>query len=114
MTKLFALDLSEVHSRLALPPLLTAEKMEVMAGCEPLTLSGVALKLAEAIKKMPNKPWGPGTATELDAALGNWHENTQAKNRANSLGRYMPRVAKHLGNIDIGSDGKVSRYSIRA
>ncbi len=114
LTKLFALDLSEVHSRLALPPLLTAEKMEVMAGCEPLTLSGVALKLAEAIKKMPNKPWGPGTATELDAALGNWHENTQAKNRANSLGRYMPRVAKHLGNIDIGSDGKVSRYTIKA
>ena len=52
LQKLFALDLSDVHSRLALPPLLTSEKAEMVEKCAPFALEGLALKLAEAIKNM--------------------------------------------------------------
>jgi hypothetical protein len=115
LQKLFALEMFDVHSRLALPPLLTTEKVEAVAKCTPSALEGLALKLAEAIKKM-KKPYGPGTATDLNAVLGNWH-NTMKKPRscANSLGRYMPRVKSHLApeiTIEIGSDGKLSTYRI--
>jgi hypothetical protein len=74
------------------------------------------MKLAEAVKAM-KKPFGPKTATELDAALGNWHDARTPKSRVNSLGRYMPRVKRHLASqvsIEIGHNGKVSTYLIEA
>lgn len=115
LRQLFDLDLSDVHSRLALPPLLTTEKAEMVEQCAPLALEGLALKLAEAIKKM-NKPFGPCTATELNAVLGDWHgTKKKPKSCVNSLGRYMPRVKRHLApeiTIEIGNNGKVSTYHI--
>jgi hypothetical protein len=112
--KLLALDLSEVHSRLAIPALLTIEKIEAMSACEVQPLEGVALKLFEAIDKMP-KPWGPGTATKLSGDLGNWDgTEKEPARKANSLGRYMPRIAQRHGKIEITTDGKVRYYYIRA
>jgi hypothetical protein len=114
LRKLFALDLREVHSRLAIPALLTTEKIEAMSQCEAQPLEGVALKAFEAIDKM-TKPWGPGTATDLSNHLGDWDgTNKPPERRANSLGRYMPRIAQRHGKIDITTDGKVRLYYIRA
>lgn len=115
LRQLFDLDLSDIHSRLALPPLLTTEKVEVMEKCAPLILSGLALNLAEAIKAM-KRPCGPMTATELHTRLGDWHHTEKTdKSCINSLGRYMPRVKRHLESdipIEIGTNGKVSTYYI--
>jgi hypothetical protein len=115
LRQLFNLNLSDVHSRLALPPLLTSEKVQAMEKCSPLTLDGLALKAAEAIK-IVKKPCGPATATELNKLLGNWHgTNKEEKSCVNSLGRYMPRVKNYLApNIEIviGTNGKVSTYKI--
>jgi hypothetical protein len=114
LQRLFALDLREVHSRLAIPALLTTEKSEAMSACEAQPLEGIALKAFEAINNM-SKPWGPGTATALSDHLGNWDGSTkQPTQRANSLGRYMPRIAQRHGKIDITTDGKVRLYYIRA
>jgi hypothetical protein len=116
LRQLFDLDLSDVHSRLALPPLLTAEKADAMETCAPLALTGLALCLAEAIEAM-KKPYGPATATELHARLPNWHKSDK-KDRSciNSLGRYMPRVKHHLARkgieVEIGTNGRVSTYTV--
>ncbi len=104
--KLFALDLSEIHSRLALPSLVTVEKAVAMARAEQHGLSGTAEKLAAAITLM-ERPW-TGTAVELCKALGNWdgrqkdNSEKELKSRANSMGRYMQRVANHLGSLEVG------------
>ncbi len=64
------------------------------------------------------KPWGPGNASELCKALGNWdgrqkdNSQTELKRRANSMGRYMQRVANHLGNIEIETKRGVTHYAI--
>jgi hypothetical protein len=46
-----------------------------------------------------DKPWGPGSATELCEALGDWDGDKSKKtvqSRGNSLGRYLKKVQPFL------------------
>jgi hypothetical protein len=124
LRQLFALDLSEVCGRVTLPVLMTTEKAHVISQQirqeDFPGLEGVALKAAEAIKAM-KRPWGPGTATQLNEALHDWDGQSSKKtvrSRANSLGRYMAKLktqlAPHGIQVQINTDGKTSQYSISA
>ncbi len=97
------LDLSGVCGRHTLPVLMTKEKAHAMKAVEAEKqfpgLEGDALKAAEAIFKV-DKPRGPGSATELCEALGNWDGEANRKDikrRANTLGRYLKKVQSFLG-----------------
>lgn len=102
MRQLYALDISGVCGRHTLPVLMTKEKAQAMriveAEKEFPGLDGDALKAAEAILNM-DKPWGPGSATELCAALGDWDGEAgkkELKSRANTLGRYLKKIQPFL------------------
>ncbi len=121
LRKLFALDLSDIAGRVTLPVLMTSEKAAAMFNKQAdfPGLEGLALKAAEAIQKL-SKPWGPGSATMLNAALGNWDGNAGKvpdKSRINSLGRYLAKIVPHLKKQDVKleiKDGKTSQYTISA
>jgi hypothetical protein len=116
MRQLYQLDLSGVAGRHTLPILMTKEKAQAMktvaAEKEFPGLDGDALKAAEAIFRM-DKPWGPGSASELCDALGDWDgEGTKksAKSRANTLGRYLKKIQSYLAEkgviLEIGTGKK--------
>ena len=107
MRQLYALDLSGVGGRHTLPILMTKEKAHAMkiveAEKEFPGLEGDALKAAEAIFKM-DKPWGPGSASELCDALGDWDGEAgkkSPKSRANTLGRYLKKIQPFLKEKDV-------------
>jgi len=113
MRQLMALDLSGVCGRHTVPVLMTKEKARAMKTVEAEKefpgLEGDALKAAEAIFRM-DKPWGPGSASELCEALGDWNGEAakkSLKSRANTLGRYLKKVQPFLEEkgviLEIGS-----------
>jgi hypothetical protein len=102
LRQLYELDISSVAGRHTLPVLMTKEKAQAMrtvaAEKEFPGLDGDSLKAAEAILNM-DKPWGPGSATELCEALGDWDGDKSKKtvqSRGNSLGRYLKKVQPFL------------------
>ena len=107
MRQLWNLDLSGVAGRHTLPVLMTKEKAHAMKTVEAEKqfpgLEGDALKAAEAIFKM-DKPWGPGSASELCEALGDWDgeaSKKSLKSRANTLSRYLKKIQPFLGEKDV-------------
>ena len=75
-------------------------------------------RLTEAIVKLP-KPWGPGTATELNSVLADWYGQTgYPVNVPCSLGHHLPRIKEILASqgieVEIGMDTrqKTSTYRI--
>jgi hypothetical protein len=113
MRQLMALDLSGVCGRHTLPSLMTKEKAHAMKTVEAEKefpgLDGDALKATEAIFRM-DKPWGPGSASELCEALGDWDGDAakkSLKSRANTLGRYLKKIQPFLEDkgviLEIGS-----------
>jgi hypothetical protein len=107
MRQLMAFDLSGVCGRHTLPVLMTKEKAHAMrivgAEKEFPGLDGDALKATEAIFKM-DKPWGPGSASELCEAIGDWDGDAakkSPKSRANTLGRYLKKIQPFLEDKEI-------------
>lgn len=122
LRQLFQLDLSHAFGRLTLPVLLTPEKVKAMnvvaEKVEPTELDGDKKKLVDAIQVL-QLPWGPGTATQLCEALGDWDGNAETKrlpSRAMSLGRYLPGLQGALleRGISLMIQGKDRMYSLSA
>lgn len=126
--QLYGFDLSGIYGRHVLPTLMTVEKAEAMKAVAARqdfpALEGTALKLAKAIQKLgktlkKGRKWGPGNASELCEALGNWDGEEGVRElvrRANTAGRYLKRIQPYLAErgvrLDIGS-GK-AKYTVSA
>ena len=76
-------------------------------------------RLLERFRMLP-KPWGPGSATELATALGEWYGPAVSRSApAASLGRILPQIAEELATmgieVEITTDPQqnVSTYAVR-